>query len=402
MRTQFILLIFMFFGLYYLNAQTMNFWTKKSDFTGLKRTRAVSFTVDDYAYVGTGVDTAEQVQNDFWKYDPILDTWTQVANLPGSARRNAVAFSVGAYGYVGTGMSHEQSSFGTTLSDFWRYDPASNTWTSIANYPGNFGNGIYFATAFSVDGKGYVCCGKAGPNAYRSDLWEYNPASNSWSPRANFPGGVRYQLASFTINNSAFVGLGTDNDMYRDDIWEYKPSNNLWIQRSSLPASERSGAATFTIDQRGYVCMGNNGGLLDDLWEYNPYEDHWEVRDNYSGSRRKWAVGFTLLGKGYVGLGDGYSGKKQSMYMYTPLEGLSLDENQFTVNVFPNPSSTLVSIESDTKLDELRFYDFAGRIQLLTYQTSQIDVSTLADGNYILAAFREGNFIAKTQISVKK
>ena len=82
MRTQFILLIFMFFGLYYLNAQTMNFWTKKSDFTGLKRTRAVSFTVDDYAYVGTGVDTAEQVQNDFWKYDPILDTWTQVANLP--------------------------------------------------------------------------------------------------------------------------------------------------------------------------------------------------------------------------------------------------------------------------------------------------------------------------------
>ena len=57
----------MFFGLYYLNAQTMNFWTKKSDFTGLKRTRAVSFTVDDYAYVGTGVDTAEQVQNDFWK-----------------------------------------------------------------------------------------------------------------------------------------------------------------------------------------------------------------------------------------------------------------------------------------------------------------------------------------------
>ena len=53
MRTQFILLIFMFFGLYCLNAQTMNFWTKKSDFTGLKRTRAVSFTVDDYAYVGT-------------------------------------------------------------------------------------------------------------------------------------------------------------------------------------------------------------------------------------------------------------------------------------------------------------------------------------------------------------
>ena len=190
--------------------------------------------------------------------------------------------------------------------------------------------------------------------------------------------------------------------MYRDDIWEYKPSNNSWIQRSSLPASERSGAATFTIDQRGYVCMGNNGGLLDDLWEYNPYEDHWEVRDNYSGSRRKWAVGFSLLGKGYVGLGDGYSGKKQSIYMYTPLEGLGIDENEISVNVYPNPSSRFVSVQSDAQLDEMRFYDFAGRLQLMTSKTAQIDVSTLADGNYMLAAFKDGNLIAKTQIAIKK
>jgi hypothetical protein len=190
--------------------------------------------------------------------------------------------------------------------------------------------------------------------------------------------------------------------MYRDDIWEFKPSNNSWIQRASLPASERSGAATFTIDQRGYVCMGNNGGLLDDLWEYNPYEDHWEVRDNYSGSRRKWAVGFTLLGNGYVGLGDGYSGKKQSMYMYTPLQGLGVIENVVTVNVYPNPSSDYLNIESKSEFDEMRIYDFTGRLELTTSQIEKIDLSDLSEGNYILAAFNDGNLIAKTQIAIKK
>lgn len=402
MRRTLLLTILFLVGIGFAEAQTMNFWTKKSDFTGLKRTRAVAFTVDDYAYVGTGVDTAEQVHNDLWKYDPILDSWTQVANLPGSARRNAVAFSIGSFGYIGTGMSHNQSSFGTTLSDFWKYDPSSNTWSSAASYPGNFGNGIYFATAFSIQDKGYVCCGKAGPNNYRSDVWEYNPASDSWTQKANFPGGVRYQLCSFTINNSAYVGLGTDNDMYRDDFWEFKPSNNTWIERAPLPASERSGAATFTIDQRGYVCMGNNGGLLDDLWEYNPYEDHWEVRDNYSGSRRKWAVGFTLLGHGYVGLGDGYSGKKQSMYMYTPLEGLGVGENELTVQVYPNPSSDFINIKSEADFDQIRIYDHTGRIILESQQTAKVDVRNAVNGNYILAAFSNGNLVAKTSIAITK
>lgn len=384
-------------------SQTQNFWTKRADYPGLKRTRAVAFTVDDYAYVGTGVDTAEAVRNDFWKYDPIMDSWSQVADMPGTARRNAVAFSIGSYGYVGTGMSHNESAFGSTLSDFWKYNPALNNWSSISSYPGGFGGGIYFATGFSIGNKGYVCGGKMGPNNYTSQLWEYNPTTDQWTQKTSFPGGVRYQLCSFTINNSAFVGLGTDNDMFRDDIWEYKPSNDQWIQRADLPASERSGAATFTIDQRGYVCMGNNGGLLDDLWEYNPYEDHWEVRDNYSGSRRKWAVGFDLLGKGYVGLGDGYSGKKQSMYMYTPLEGLGVDENDLSIDLYPNPTTDYIYINSEPgEIKNLKLYNSVGQVVLNLDYTEKINVEKYLSGSYILAAFdANNNLIGKETIIIR-
>jgi len=69
-----ILLVLPFIG----STQTENYWTKKSDFAGLKRERAVAFSIGDYGYVGTGVDTAEIVHNDLWKYDPTLDTWTHM------------------------------------------------------------------------------------------------------------------------------------------------------------------------------------------------------------------------------------------------------------------------------------------------------------------------------------
>jgi N-acetylneuraminic acid mutarotase len=81
-----------------------NTWTKKTDFTAGKRERAVAFSIGDFGYVSTGIDTAEALLKDLWQYDPNSDTWTQKADLPGSARRDAVAFSVNGKGYVGTGI----------------------------------------------------------------------------------------------------------------------------------------------------------------------------------------------------------------------------------------------------------------------------------------------------------
>ena len=42
-------------------SQIENTWTKMSDFSGLKRERAIAFSVNGFGYMGTGVDTAEVV-----------------------------------------------------------------------------------------------------------------------------------------------------------------------------------------------------------------------------------------------------------------------------------------------------------------------------------------------------
>jgi N-acetylneuraminic acid mutarotase len=339
-----------------LLAQSENSWTKKNDFGGLKRERAVAFTIGDYGYVGTGVDTAEIVMNDFWRYDPLSDSWTQQANVPGSARRDAVGFAIGGKGYIGTGIDNDESFSGVKLKDFWEYEPLFNAWVQIADFPGSGAFGIYFATGFSVDSKGYVCGGKVGPNTYSNQLWEYKPSINQWTQRANFPGGVRYQLSSFAVGYYAYVGLGANQDIFKKDFWKYNPGTNQWTQISDLPASERGAACTFSIGSRGFVCMGTDGGLLDDLWEYDPDSDHWTVRAPYGGSERKNAVAFVIYGKAYVGTGKGYSGKKAGMEEYTPMDIVGLNElSQIEFSVYPNPSSSTFSIS--TKYPEIKSFD---------------------------------------------
>lgn len=407
------LLLILFLSLFSAHSfsQTENFWTKKSNYgtdtivDGLKRDRAVGFSIGDCGYIGTGIDTAEVVRNDFWKYDPVLNSWSQIATLPGSVRRNALAFSIGNKGYVGTGINTVNSGDigSTTLNDFWEYNPATNAWIQKANYPGSFSAGIYFATGFSIDSKGYVCGGKIGPNNYSNELWEYKPSINQWTQLPNFPGGVRYKMSSFSIGFKGYVGLGADQDLYNNDFWEFNAATNQWTEIAPLPASERADAATFSLNQRGYVCMGTNGGLLDDLWEYTPENDEWTVRANYGGSRRKGSVGFSIHEKGYVGTGKGYSGKKSTFYEYTPAAYVGIDEIENEFAVYPNPVRSELNItNSSGRIESIKLYTSSGQLALASEMSSKIDVATLNKGIYFLVGIGGNGEKLATQKIIKQ
>jgi N-acetylneuraminic acid mutarotase len=384
-------------------AQLTNSWTKKSDFGGLKRERAVAFEANGYGFVGTGIDTAEIVHKDFWRYDASNDTWSQVADLPGSVRRNAIAFSINDEGYVGTGINAVTSSEvgAMKLSDMWKYNPITNQWSAIAPYPGNSGQGIYFSTAFAVDGRGYVVGGKHGPNNYSNRLYMYNPATDQWYLGPNFPGGVRYQLSSFSVYDKGYVGLGTDQDMYRKDWWEYKPANNTWTQKADLPGSERSTAATFTIGARGYVCMGTNGGVLDDLYEYNPGNNTWTARANYGGSPRKGPVAFVINNRAYVGTGKGNSGKKASMHEYNPILALGISDLNNSISVYPNPATDVININASEPIETLQLMNVHGQIVSSSSWTNQLDVQQLKSGIYYLVGISNGATVGNKKIFIQ-
>ncbi|HIP32041.1 MAG TPA: T9SS type A sorting domain-containing protein [Crocinitomicaceae bacterium] len=410
MKQQYILIVYLFFSAFSFS-QTENYWTRMSDFgtdttaNGLKRERAVGFSIGNYGYIGTGIDTAEIVHDDFWKFDPVTNAWTQVATLPASVRRNAVSFSTENYGYVGTGISTVNSSDvgSQILNDFWQYNPTANSWLQKANYPGGgSGGNVYFATAFSIDSKGYVCGGKMGPNNYSNQLWEYKESIDQWTQLPNFPDGGRYQMASFSIGFKGYVGLGADQDLYNNDFWEFNAATNQWTQISSLPSSVRAASATFSIGPRGFVCMGTNGGALDDLWEYNPYSDSWTARANFGGSSRKSAVGFSINGKGYVGTGKGNSGKKASFYQYTPAQVVSVDELQNEISVYPNPISDVLNITTNsTEIKELAIFSLSGELVMKSNFTNKIFVESINSGVYLLFAINENGDVLSQQKIIK-
>jgi len=392
-RIMFFICPFVMFGQY-------NTWTKLNDVTMGKRERATGFSIDSIGYLCGGVDTAEIIHKDLWAYNPQSDSWTQKANLPGSPRRDAISFVINDFAYVGSGMDSLSGPTGNTLKDFWRYNPITNSWSAVADFPGAGGQGVYFATGFSVAGKGYLCGGKIGPNMYSSQLWEYKPSNNQWMQRANFPGGVRYQMLSFVIGSKAYVGMGTDQNIFKKDMYCYNPGANNWEPIAQFPAYERASATTFTLEGRGFVCLGNTGGLLKDLIEYNPQTDAWTLRPEFGGSARKGAISFVIGNKAYVGTGKGVSGKKASWYVYAPADYAGLQRIEEQLRIYPNPVESNLKIANlQGQLNKLVIYDNSGtklhEINLIGLNALDFDFSMFKQGTYLLVFESEAGQFAK-------
>ena len=197
-----------------------------------------------------------------WKYDPSTNTWTQVANFGGTPRREAAAFGIDDFGYVGTGLDNTY----TLKKDFWKYDPATNSWSQIANFGGTARKQ---AVSFNMGGQGYVGTGDDG--SFTKDFWQYEPITNTWLQRADFAGTPRYNAAGFGIFPNAYIGTGYDNTLsYKNDFWEYNYFSNSWQQVSDFPSSPRAGATAFSIGNIGYVGTGFDGQPVDDFYAYTP------------------------------------------------------------------------------------------------------------------------------------
>ena len=380
-----------------------NNWRELNDFLGGQRERAVAFSIGDYGYLGTGVDTAEQVLKDFWRYDPITDSWTQMADLTGPGRRDAVGFSAGGKGYIGLGIDNHVSILGNKMKDLWEYDPTLNSWLQKADYPGGGGTGVFFSTVFVADEKAYVCGGKIGPNLYINQLWEYKPSVDTWTQRAPFLGGVRYLASSFCIDGVGYVGMGANQDVYKKDFYKYNPGSNTWSTIAPFPAYERGSACAFSLDGRGYVCLGTNGGLLDDLIEYNPATNEWAIRASYGGSARKSAAAFVINNKAYVGTGKGYSGKRRGMQEYSATDYTSLEENKASpLVIFPNPSNGLIQLKRTTTEPALiSIYNLSGiKVMEKKFKGEEIDLSNLPGGNYIVKLISDEKVLGSTSLII--
>lgn len=288
-------------------------WVRRADYQGDARREAVSFVIGDTAYVGTGtsgVDGGTWLSS-FYKYDPVKDNWTLVASLADKndptrdlSRTGATAFTAAGKGYVTTGSNSDLK----TLKDTWAYDPATNSWENKADFPGA---SRYYAVGFAIKNIGYVGTGYDGGNNM-SDFYKYDPASNSWST-ANSLKDKRRQAVAFVIGDSAYVVTGSGAGTSPTRMYVYDAGHDQWNEKAKIEnATDQSfdddytsiaryGGVAFVINNKGYVTTGSSATT----WEYDPINDRWTEKTAFDGASRTSAVGFTVKGRGF--LGTGYS-----------------------------------------------------------------------------------------------
>ena len=285
-----------------------NTWVQKTSMSNY-RSYPVNFVIANKAYVGTGNNGS--YLNDFWSYDPVLNSWTQKANFPGTARYGASGFSVGNFGYVGTGYD------GTYKNDFWQYNPLTNTWVQKANFPGSI---RYCAVAFNIADKGYLGTG-ANNSGNFNDFWEYDPNTDAWTQKANVGGGLRALATGFAIGAKGYIGFGYVNSNV-NDLWEYNPASDTWVQKASCPGIARQFVAGTSVYGRGFIGTGygNSSTGLSDFWEFDPSSNTWAQRAALPGLSRYGATAFAINGKVFLGCGyNSGNGQLSDFWEYTPV-----------------------------------------------------------------------------------
>lgn len=197
-------------------------WTELASFPGNGRNHPAMVLTAGQVFVGLGSNADDGNLGDWWGYDIAADSWSELAPFTAGDRHHPFYFGIDGIAYVGMGHGDTQNGALTIYGDFHAYDPATDSWTALNDFPGE---ARVAGTQFAVNGKGYVLSGDGdnhGPLDY-GEFWEYNPATDTWAELEPHPGGARWAPGSFVLGCHAYLtgGLEGVTDVYHHDLWRY-------------------------------------------------------------------------------------------------------------------------------------------------------------------------------------
>lgn len=213
--------------LYFAEEEEHNFYeflldtktfVERSNYPDTERSVPATFTIDGMIYMGLGNYPTPNYYPDyepfshFWRYDDQFDSWTRVADFPGNSnRRNSSVFVIDNEGYLGNGATT------TGHYQFWKYSPLNNEWIRVDNFPDARKNNSYF----EYNGSGYVVFGNRVGGSYRDEVFKYVPVADDWLEleRVN-----EYYYNLYGLSSAYSVALKFSNTIY---VIVNKYPNNL-------------------------------------------------------------------------------------------------------------------------------------------------------------------------------
>lgn len=396
-----LLLVVSLFVVKDIKAQT---WDKKTDMPGA-REGAICFSLNGKIYWGGGTETSQtSAMSDFYEYDPATDKWKQLNNMP-EERLYGISFVINGKGYIGLGKT-SGSGNSAYLSSLYEYDASSDNWTKKTSLNiGTGGVGLTDSKVFVVNNKAYVLGGTTSGFGNYGTLHEYDPAADTWTEKAGYPvshqgsNWVRLPMV-FSIGNKGYVtcgeirkksGLGSE---YSKQTFEYDPATDKWTQKADFAGDARQGGIAFVKGGKAYCGLGasRDGSFQNvfykDVYTYDPATDKWTATTDFAGSARVRASATMVNGVGYVGGGSEWqaSYKKDWYSIGTPssVAGSSFTENT-SVQLYPVPAHDIVQVQSKENFSNYMLYDISGKLVLEgVISKGRFNVQNTPAGTYIL------------------
>jgi hypothetical protein len=170
----------------------------------------------------------------WWAYAHPIPYASELPNDVLDANDWPIGFAVNGKGFAcGTVLQGDYTS--KNIRDLWEYDASSVTWVKKTPFPGNPVD-LIEAANFVIGDNAYIVTGNA--------TWRYNEPADAWSRVSFVPALSRLLATAFSINGKGYMGLGfVENNGLQDmnDWWEYDPVMDEWTQRNNFPGGRGVG-----------------------------------------------------------------------------------------------------------------------------------------------------------------
>jgi N-acetylneuraminic acid mutarotase len=275
-------------------------WTRKADFPNMRLYGYGTFDMKGKIYLCGGAEFGSNVMmSSVWQYDPVTNIWTKKNDFPGDNRKNGIGFTANDQGYYGMGASVDDQ-HNTYFTDIWQYDDIADTWTLKTFYPDT---AIIYQKTFVINNQVFIGPGLYwdGSFFYRgNDVWNYDPAQNSWHQKTDFPGAVQAYMTGIGSDTKGYLGLGP----LSADLYEYDLTSDQWTELPYYPGGGTIFNASFFIDGQLYIGLGGttNGNPQNDLWRFDPQQKSWSPMQSCPTSLQPF-FSSTINHLGYTGYG---------------------------------------------------------------------------------------------------
>jgi hypothetical protein len=184
-------------------------------------------------------------QSLFYTFDYGSLTIEKVSDYPGAPYGDQILLDGDTVLYMGGGYT-----VGPGYNrEFWKYSLLSGRWTRLNDLPGN----SCHTNEFTVNGRNFVVFN----TTYTS---EYDPANDSWIPRAHYIGYWCRFRVDVECGGKVYMGYGDYSG--ESAIYRYDPETDVWFSLGNLGPPRQSYYLNFSLDDKVFIGGGYGASAM--------------------------------------------------------------------------------------------------------------------------------------------